>query len=288
MTESSSAYLHSRPSSLELCAGAGGQALGLEEAGFELAAAVELEEVACQTLRTNRPRWDVRHQDVRAFSGKGFDGIDVLAGGVPCPPFSIAGKQLGPSDDRDLFPEMLRLTRETNPRAIMIENVRGLLSARFTTYRSAILSELEDLGYLGEWRLIQASDFGLPQLRPRSVLVALRSDDWPHFRWPEPSGDAGTVGLLLAEQMAENGWPGVEAWMQRADGIGPTIVGGSKKHGGPDLGPTRARAQWAELGVDGRGLANEAPGLDFPEDAMPRLTIEMVARLQGFPPRLEV
>ena len=81
--------------------------------------------------------------------------------------------------------------------------------------------------------------------------------------------------------MAENGWKEVSGWMKKADFPAPTIVGGSLKHGGPDLGPTRARREWAELGVDGLGLANEPPGPDFV--GMPRLTTRMVARLQSFP-----
>ncbi len=87
--------------------------------------------------------------------------------------------------------------------------------------------------------------------------------------------------------MAARGWPGAAAWARRAVGIAPTIVGGSKKHGGPDLGPTRARAAWAAMGVNGLGIADEIPGPDFPADKPPKLTVAMVARLQGFPGRLD-
>jgi DNA (cytosine-5)-methyltransferase 1 len=83
--------------------------------------------------------------------------------------------------------------------------------------------------------------------------------------------------------MAENGWPGAPAWRKRASGVAPTIVGGSKKHGGPDLGPTRARKQWASLGVNGLGIADEPPPENFPKDENPKLTVRMVARIQGFP-----
>jgi DNA (cytosine-5)-methyltransferase 1 len=113
------------PVVLEICAGAGGQALGLEAAGFDHAAAVEIDAHACQTLRTNRPHWKVVEADVLELDGKEFRGIDLLAGGVPCPPFSVAGKQLGAADERDLFPEAVRLAGEARPRAVMIENVRG-------------------------------------------------------------------------------------------------------------------------------------------------------------------
>jgi DNA (cytosine-5)-methyltransferase 1 len=114
--------------SIEICAGAGGQALGLEQAGFEHIALVEIENVACRTLRMNRPQWRVLEGDVRHFDATPYrDEVDLLAGGVPCPPFSVAGKQLGQLDDRDLFPEAIRLIRECNPKAVLLENVRGLL-----------------------------------------------------------------------------------------------------------------------------------------------------------------
>ncbi len=100
---------------VEICAGAGGQALGLEWAGFEALAHVEYDRHACATLRLNRPKWNVIEGDVREFSAKQFKGIDLLAGGVPCPPFSVAGKQLGANDERDLFPEALRLVSECKP-----------------------------------------------------------------------------------------------------------------------------------------------------------------------------
>ena len=103
--------------SLEICAGAGGQALGLEMAGFDHAALVELEPPACETLRLNRPSWNVVEGDLREFSGLLYSGIDLLAGGVPCPPFSKAGKQLGADDERDLFPEAIRLVDECRPKA---------------------------------------------------------------------------------------------------------------------------------------------------------------------------
>src|SRR5689334_11399751 len=100
---------------LEICAGAGGQSVGLEQAGFGHALAVEIDADAAATLSLNRPLWDVHHGDVREIRGRDYRGVDLLAGGVPCPPFSIAGKQLGADDERDLFPEALRLIRESNP-----------------------------------------------------------------------------------------------------------------------------------------------------------------------------
>jgi DNA (cytosine-5)-methyltransferase 1 len=118
--------------SVELCAGAGGQALGIERAGFAHAALVELDPDACATLRLNRPWWHVVEADVREFrAGSRYRPVDLLAAGVPCPPFSIAGQQLGADDERDLFPVLIRLVGEIRPSAVMVENVKGLLQARF-------------------------------------------------------------------------------------------------------------------------------------------------------------
>lgn len=266
---------------LEICAGAGGQSYGLEAAGFDHALAVEIDKDAAQTLRLNRPNWDVHEGDVREVDGRDYRGIDLFAGGVPCPPFSVAGKQLGQDDERDLFPEALRLIRESQPGAVMLENVKGLASARFSGYRDAIRAELESMGYRTDWQLVYSSEYGVAQLRPRFILVGIRNakDD---FVWPSSVGTPPTVGETLYPLMAENGWLGAQAWARRANGIAPTVVGGSKKHGGADLGPTRAKAAWLQLGVDGKGIADSAPGSDVAMDFVPKLTNAMVARIQGF------
>jgi len=271
---------------VEICAGAGGQALGLERAGFEHALAVELDAAACGTLRANRPGWKVAEGDVAdpaLWRPSDYQGVALLAGGVPCPPFTVAGRQLGAADERDLFAWAVELCGVIRPRALLLENVRGLAASRFSAYRQHVLDRLTELGYVPGWRLLHAADYGVPQLRPRTVLVALRPQDAPWFRWPSPSPDpAVTVGQTLGDLMAARGWPGAAAWARGADRIAPTIVGGSKKHGGADLGPTRAKRAWAELGVDGIGIADAAPGWDADPALAPRLTCEMVARLQGW------
>lgn len=271
--------------SLELCAGAGGQAIGLEKAGFEHQGLVEIDSYCCQTLKLNRPNWNVIEQDLRIFKSKAqdFAGVDLVAGGLPCPPFSVAGKQLGALDERNLFPDALDIIDAVRPKAVMIENVRGFLGAVFEDYRSSLKQQLKKLGYEADWRLLNASDFGVPQLRPRVVIVATKREYWQHFEWPDVERiNPKSVGETLHKLMRSNGWPGADAWRDRADDIAPTLVGGSKKHGGPDLGPTRAKAAWAALGVNGHTLADEAPDRDYV--GMPRLTVPMVALLQGFPP----
>ena len=244
---------------------------------------MELDAIACETLTTNRPLWQVHEADIRSFSGKTYEGVDLLAGGVPCPPFSIAGKQLGHADERDLFPAALRLVEEVRPRAVLLENVRGMATQRFEGYRRALRTRLSELGYESEWQVLNAAAFGVPQLRPRWLLVAFKNSDEWIFDWPDGVVEAPTVGQALHHLMASGGWPGADSWAQGASGIGPTVVGGSTKHGGPDLGPSRTKREWAKLGVDGHGVADAPPAHDFPLDRRPRLTIEMVAQLQGFP-----
>ncbi|MFF7181708.1 DNA (cytosine-5-)-methyltransferase [Streptomyces sp. NPDC008121] len=344
--------------SIEICAGAGGQAIGLHAAGFRHLALVEIDKHAAETLRRNidsRPDWawekqhcDLKHGDVNGFeplrdvqrAGRLLKSkeLDLLAGGVPCPPFSHAGKQLGKSDERDLFPRMLDLVAELRPRAVMIENVRGILDPKFSDYRDFIKARLQSgtyreedgslvedkgLGYVVcHWGLLEASNFGVPQLRPRAILVAIREDVLKSakgdlkYEWPTPTHeDAVSVVEALEESMRaryeayydgprdRDARAAFERWYAKATerheelkvkgsaGIAPTLVGGSKKHGGADLGPSRAKAAWRQLGVSGLGVANdikrckekgsEERDLFRPEG--PMLTVEQAAIIQGFP-----
>ena len=275
-----------RISVLELCAGAGGQALGFEQAGYHHSALVELDPHACRTLRWNRPNWNVLEQNLNYFDPTPYEGVDVIAAGLPCPPFSKAGKQLGSNDERNLFPAALRIIEQVRPRAVVIENVRGLLDAVFEDYRKYISGHMSKLGYWTDWRLLNASDFGVSQLRPRVNFIGIWKGLEHNFHWPVPSPNkAPSVGDLLHDLMAANGWKGADQWRRTASEIAPTLVGGSKKHGGPDLGPTRAKRAWASLDVNGKVLANGAPTQDF--EGMPSLTVRMAARIQGFPDNWE-
>jgi DNA (cytosine-5)-methyltransferase 1 len=278
-----STQTYRKPVVLELCAGGGGQALGLELAGFESAAVVEIDPRFCETLRFNRPRWNVIQQDIKTFSGKDFVGVDLVAGGVPCPPFSFAGKQLGDKDERDLFPTALRIVNEARPRAVLLENVPGFMAKKFDGYRDRLKIQLEQMGYRVFMTVLNSSDYGVPQLRPRFILVGLQHEFAENFSWPEKKAIKKTVGETLKDLMIENGWKHAESWAEKAANIGPTIVGGSVKHGGPDLGPTRARAQWLKLSVNGIGIANEAPSVEEFENHIPKITVKMAARIQGFP-----
>ncbi|MDQ0943192.1 DNA cytosine methyltransferase [Streptomyces sp. V1I1] len=316
--------------SIEICAGAGGQAVGLHQAGFRHLALVEIDKHAAETLRENiknHPKWRwerdhclIREADVKEFhpleevpapdpydEGKRATSdevelikpgqLDLLAGGVPCPPFSTAGKQLGREDDRDLFPRMLALVEQLQPRAVMIENVRGLVEPerKFRYYRNHIKNRLRKAGYvICGWRVLEARDFGVPQLRPRAILVAIREDEYRGFDWPEPQGKIVTVAETLTPSMKRRlgeDSARFRKWLSQAElgTVAPTLVGGSKKHGGADLGPTRAKKAWAALGVDAMGVANDEDKMIDPDRDLgtlkrgPKLTVEQAALIQGFP-----
>lgn len=266
---------------VEICAGAGGQALGLEMAGFKHIALIEIEKDYCDILRKNRPFWPIICKDLKYFSGKNYSNVDLLAGGVPCPPFSKAGKQLGKDDERDLFPEAIRLIEEIKPKAVMLENVRGFLDPIFDEYRKNILKKITNLGYNVQIKLLQSSDYGVPQLRPRVLIIGIRADIKTTFTYPTPNNKKVFLKDAILDLLYANGWKNDYVAEKFSNNIAPTLVGGSKKHGGPDLGPSRAKNAWAELGIDGSGIANDAPDKEF--IGKPRLTTRMLARIQGFP-----
>jgi DNA (cytosine-5)-methyltransferase 1 len=270
---------------VEICAGAGGQALGLEQAGFGHELVVELDRHACETLRKARKGWNVQEGDVAdptVWKPEKYKNVDLFAGGVPCPPFTVAGKRLGALDERDLFAWSVEQVRIMQPRALLLENVRGLSMPRFAGYRQHVLDRLAEFGYVADWKLLNAADYGVPQSRPRFVLVALQEDAAPYFRWPETVSHDHTVGSTLRDMMASDGWELADEWADGAKRLAPTIVGGSKKHGGADLGPTGAKRAWAEFGVDALGVANQPPQRGDRFDVGPKLTVDMVARLQGW------
>ncbi|MGY0486320.1 DNA cytosine methyltransferase [Streptomyces sp. WG-D5] len=291
-----------RLTSLEICAGGGGQAIGVEQAGFTHLALVENQPIACETLKRNRPYWNIITKDVRDFDPKrdaNISYVDLIAGGIPCTPYSIAGNQRGADDERDLLPEALRLVKTLRPGAVMLENAKELkLSSKFKDTLSFLHEELERFGYETTSTVLDAQNFGVSQRRRRTVVVAIRRDaatkkfSWPMGNWELPP----TVGEALLPSMRSRGWPGADDWARRANGIAPTIVGGSENHGGGDLGPHRAKMEWGTMAVNGDSTAPEVPGPDFVlRDGIgrggwkgyPKLTPEQAATLQGFPSQWE-
>ncbi|HPP03187.1 MAG TPA: DNA cytosine methyltransferase, partial [bacterium] len=136
------------------------------------------------------------------------------------------GKRLGKEDERNLFCVAIRLIDEIRPKAVMIENVRGILGAIFEDYRKYIAIQVTKMGYVTEWKLLNACDFGVPQIRPRVIFIAIRREYMGNFYWPVPNyGKPPTVGETIYGLMAANGWKGAKAWRDQANDIAPTIVG---------------------------------------------------------------
>lgn len=174
---------------LELFAGAGGLAIGLEKAGLKCKALNEIDKFACQTLRKNRPHWKVLEGDIKNFSFTEYrDKIDVVTGGFPCQAFSYAGKRLGLEDARGtLFYEFARAVQEVNPPICIGENVKGLLSHDGGNTLRGMISILDEIGYnVVPVEVLRAVDFKVPQKRERLILVGIRKDINVNFNYPQP------------------------------------------------------------------------------------------------------
>ncbi|MFC0847515.1 DNA cytosine methyltransferase [Streptomyces noboritoensis] len=285
----------SGPRFVDVCAGAGGLALGLEHAGFEPVLLLDEKAVACDTLRMNRPAWQVLQTDLLEFSPSRHQEIydvDLLSAGLPRVKSSATVARTETEAELRLLEATVYLAHAVRPRALLIENVPGLVGAPgFEPIRDFIRKELVHLGYRFRWFVLNAADFGVPQDRKQGVLVALRTQYFDAFRPPEPTvKEYRSVGRALRRSMAMGGWQDADRWAAQAVGVAPTLVGGSDRRGGADLGPTGTKKAWARLGVDGGTVADDVPGPDFawaPETGrhgMVRITTDQAALLQGFPP----
>ncbi len=175
---------------LELFAGAGGLAIGLEKAGLKCVALNEIDKWACQTLRNNRPNWNVLEGDIKDFDFSKFkNSVDVVTGGFPCQAFSYAGKKLGLNDARGtLFYEFARVVQEVKPAICIGENVRGLLSHEKGKTLQGMISILDEIGYkVAPVQVLKAINFRVPQKRERLILVGIRKDIDIEFEYPKPS-----------------------------------------------------------------------------------------------------
>ncbi|MFD5068514.1 DNA cytosine methyltransferase [Streptomyces sp. NPDC058369] len=274
---------------VDVCAGAGGLALGLERAGFDPVLLLDRKAVACETLGLNRPHWKVLEMDLLDFvpdeHPQTYD-VDLLSAGLPRVKSSATAARAETDEEERLLRAAVLLAHSIQPRAVILENVPGLVDAgAFEPLRGFIREELEHLGYRLHWFVLNAADFGVPQDRKQGVLVALKEPYGDRFRPPTPTvKEHVPVGVALRASMASRGWSGADAWAARAVSVAPTLVGGSDNRGGADLGPTGTKAAWARMGVNGGALADEVPG---PETAdapgLIKLTDAQAALLQGFP-----
>lgn len=290
-------YVGERLSSLELCAGAGGMALGLERAGFDPIALVDSRAIACQTLFANRPEWQVIHRNLLELDPRKdipLDGdLDLLSAGLPrVRSAATASRTRGDNLELELLETAGRWVWQLRPRAVLLENVPDLVSRdSYAESREYVEKFLDDAGYRFTWRVVNARNFGVPQHRELGILVAFRDkevrkfDSALHTVRPSPHL---TVGAVLRISMARRGWLQADEWAAYADELAPTIVGGSWDRGGADLGPAGSQRAWARLGVNGKSLWDEPPAADFVWNPdVPgmgvQLTVDQVAELQAFP-----
>ncbi|MFD8996801.1 DNA cytosine methyltransferase [Streptomyces abikoensis] len=273
----------------------------MEQAGFDPLALIDKDPDSCATLRANKEGWNVLKADLLTFDPAEHPylyDVDLMAAGLPRVRSLTGGKKL-PQDleAHDLLKATIYLAHAVQPRALLIENVADLVeSGHLVDLRTFVREELEHLGYELHRAVLDASDFGVPQERKQGFFVALRKEYSGRFQWPEPLvGEAPTVGDVLRASMAARGWPHASDWAARAARPAPTIVGGSRNRGGPDLGQSGSKTAWERLGVNGNSLGESVPAQDFPwppesEDRklLPKLTIPQVAVLQAFPPGWEL
>ncbi|MFE6491983.1 DNA cytosine methyltransferase [Streptomyces sp. NPDC057748] len=279
---------------VDVCSGAGGLALGLEQAGFEPRLLLDDDELAVTTLRTNRPQWNVLCTDLLDFDPAEHPvshDVDLLAAGLPRVRSSATARRVDTGMEERLLEAAVYLVHAIRPRAVVIENVPELVHSDIhQRFRDFVHAELDHLGYAFSWFVVNAVDFGVPQSRKHGVLVAVGREWAKAFRPPEPTvSEPMTVGAALGSSMAARGWTDAARWAEQADQPAPTLVGGSKNRGGADLGPSRAKEKWATMGVNAHTVGDAAPDPDFfwdpklGRDNMVKLTVEQAALLQGFP-----
>lgn len=274
--------------SMEICAGAGAQALGLERAGFDPVLLIDSKADACFTIDRNRPDWEVICMDVVQFHPnmrpETFD-VDLISGGLPRVRSTASTGRAEDAEELMVLQAAIGLTQAIRPKALLLENVPDLVeSPAFDGIRQQIYAELTAAGYHLSWQVLNAMDFGVPQSRRSGFLVALQDPYFFRFSWPRPDGrPAPTVGQVLGPSMSALGWPGAERWVRGADRVAPALVGGSDRRGGADLGPTGSKNAWAGLGVNGNSLGDNPPGPDSPVDEQPKLTVDQAALIQAIP-----
>ena len=285
--------------SIELFAGAGGLALGLENAGIDCVELVELNHFACETLRKNRPNWNVIEDDIHKISFKKWKNqVDIVSGGAPCQAFSYAGKKLGFGDTRGtLFAEFARCVEEVNPKVFLFENVKGLLSHDKSRTFSTIFHEFARLGYKVEYKVLNACFYGVGQKRERLIVVGIRNDlaGSVHFSYPKPNKNWTTlrealkdVPLSEGQQYSENKKKVMEqvppggCWVDLPEDVAKEYMGKSYYSGGGRRGMAR-RIAWDEPCLTlTTSPSQKQTERCHPEETRP-FTVREYARIQSFP-----
>lgn len=278
-------------SCLSLFSGGGGLDLGFERAGFEHRASFEILDICGETLRENRPMWEVHSGsidgDVRHARFTTFRGVDVVHGGPPCQPFSIAGKQAGAEDPRNMWPDFVRCVLQARPRAFVAENVPGILDRKFEDFVAQnILAPLDGFYTIFKFKL-SAHDFGVPQARKRVFFVGFRAAR-DAARWVQPSPTHGDIGTIFDDVLPRNtmrlslGLPDIGR-----DDLSPTLRSGFT---GPrnTTGVVNSKASmkvWNDMQIWPNGVQRNRSlaAAYIPENGHFRMSIDDCALLQGFP-----
>lgn len=288
-----------RITNIELFAGAGGLALGLEEAGIDGVCFVEFDHAACETLRTNRPGWNVIEGDIHDVDFTEYRGeIDLVTGGAPCQAFSYAGKKLGFGDIRGtLFAEFARCVRETNPKMFLFENVRGLLSLDSGRTYATIKHEFEELGYSVQHQILNACYYGVGQKRERIIVIGIRNDltEKIRFEYPKADEEWTTLRQALAFVPKSEGQefsankkrvmdlvPPGGCWVDLPEDVAKEYMGKSYYSGGGRRGMAR-RIAWDEPCLTlTTSPSQKQTERCHPDETRP-FTVREYARIQSFP-----
>lgn len=284
---------------IELFAGAGGLALGLEQAGIKGLAYVEIDKDACETLRQNRPNWNVIEGDVADVDFTAYKGkVDVVTGGAPCQAFSYAGKKLGFGDTRGtLFAQFARCVKETQPRMFLFENVRGLLSHDKGRTFETIKHEFTALGYDIQYEVLNAAYFGVGQKRERVIVIGIRNDlsDVVHFEYPRPEPHMTVLRDVLqdvpdspfqaysdAKRKVMDMVPPGGCWVDLPEEVAKEYMGKSYFSGGGRRGMAR-RIAWDEPCLTlTTSPSQKQTERCHPDETRP-FTVREYARIQSFP-----
>lgn len=294
---------------LELFAGAGGLAIGMEKAGLKCVALNEVDKWACQTLRKNRPNWNVLEGDIKGFNFSIYnEKIDIVTGGFPCQAFSYAGKKLGLNDARGtLFYEFARAVKEVNPKICIGENVRGLLSHEKGKTLQGMISILDEIGYnVVPVQVLKAINYRVPQKRERLILVGIRKDINVEYKYPKPHKkvynlkDALKKGSLFNSDVPKSAGakypeykkkildlvPPKGYWRDLPLDIQKEYMGGSFYLGGGKTGMAR-RIGWDEPSLTLTcSPAQKQTERCHPDETRP-FTVREYARIQTFPDEWE-
>ena len=282
---------------IELFAGAGGLALGLEEAGIKTLEHVEIDKACCETLKKNRPNWnivcdDIHNVDFSKYAGK----VDIVTGGFPCQAFSYAGKKMGFNDVRGtLFYEFARCVKEVSPKMFMAENVRGLISHDGGRTLNTIISVFEDLGYKVQYKVLNASYYGVGQKRERIVLIGIRNNFETEFTYPIADKKQTTLkealkdcpqspGISYSEKKAKvfKLVPPGGCWVDLPEDVAKEYMGKSYYSGGGKRGMAR-RISWDEPCLTLTCSPSQKQTDRCHPDEVRPFTVREYARIQSFP-----